>query len=194
MEIGPSRRRSSSSPVKRPAKLKPSPLSSTTRVSRLSSCDSFTTTWEAFACFFMLLSASRYIWKISRQTRSGACSSAESSSKIQRQRRFVPEAARSAREAPHQVHHVLLADCTRSGRRSVTRLPQLRALILHRLLQPSQPRFHLLHVRRNLCAAARQSEFFNAYKAASAESRRANPAKSATSPPSIAFRPAGAAA
>src|SRR5579871_3851030 len=59
MEMGPSRRRSSSSPVKRPAKLKPSPLSSTTKSSLLSSCESFTTTWVALACFFILLSASR---------------------------------------------------------------------------------------------------------------------------------------
>ena len=59
MEMGPSRRRSNSSPVKRPAKLKPSPLSSTTKSRRLSSCESFTTTWVALACFFMLLSASR---------------------------------------------------------------------------------------------------------------------------------------
>src|SRR3984893_14378582 len=52
MEIGPSRKRSSSSPVNRPAKLKPSPLSSTTSTRRLSSRDSFTKTRGAFALFF----------------------------------------------------------------------------------------------------------------------------------------------
>src|SRR6202043_161231 len=61
MEIGPNRRRSNSSPEKRPAKLKPSPLSSTTRTTSPSFCHSFTTTWEACACFFTLCNDSLYI-------------------------------------------------------------------------------------------------------------------------------------
>src|SRR5450432_3052377 len=102
MEIGPSRRRSSSSPVNRPAKLKPSPLSSTTKTKRLSSCDSFTTTWEAFACFFMLLSASVNLEELAADA-IGGMQLDRFEYEVQGQFRFV---AVALPETGHQVHQV----------------------------------------------------------------------------------------
>jgi len=80
----------------------------------------------------MLLSASRYIWKISRQTRSGAASGGIDQ-QIKRNRRFV---AVALGKTAHQVHQVGALDT--EGAKIGDDLAKLGTLIFDGLLEGSE--------------------------------------------------------